>query len=278
MTSPSLLQLPRELRDEIYKHILYNPSGLLYKTGKDGFSSLFQRSKERSSRKYMHTWLRKCAVGRSKIQQRTRETHKGENNQLEYVYKRLHSGTRGPESCDNSVVTGDGRHMTAVGRCIFRLRRCSMLRAAAIRVSPQSLVLEYRGSRFSAIVTHCKTHTDVAVKARVPYWSHAKPNLVLLGLSHLSTLQADSRLIAQIAQAISVSYPADSDCALLTTKIRIPLNLRLSTWEEYFNRQLFDRTDPKLPLLSLPRYDLSRFRRPSKSCSRLVYERIIKKG
>jgi hypothetical protein len=228
----SLFQLPPELRDEISKYPLYGASGFPYKTGVDGIGRLFRRTKEPLSSKRACTWLRKCALGRNTIGQRNRKKHHAENNQLKYICRRLYREIKGMELQHNLLVVENGMDMTAVERCINLLRRCGMLHAVANKCSPQSFALQYGRVNLSAVITRCATHTDVLVKAHVSCWSHKKSSFVLLGLFYLFTLRADSRLVARIAQATSVSYLADSNSTLLTTNIRIPSNLRFLLCEE----------------------------------------------
>jgi hypothetical protein len=228
----SLFQLPPELRNELFKYPLYGASGFPYKIGVDGIGRLFRRTKEPSSSKRACTWLRKCALGRNTIGQRNRKKHHAENNQLMYICRRLYREIKGMELQRNLLVAEDGLDMTAVEQCMYLLRRCGMPHSVANKCPPQSFALQYGRVNFSAVITHCATHTDVLVKAHVPCWSHKKLSFVLLGLSCLFTLRADSRLVARIAQATSVSYLTDSNSTLLTTNIRIPSNLCFFSCEE----------------------------------------------
>lgn len=249
MISSPLFRLPREIRDEIYKYVLYNANGLLYKTGRDGISRLYGRARDMSSRKNILAWLRRCSLDRSTIR---KKTHGRENNQLKYVCRRLYDETKGLDLHYNLVGLEDAPAMNAVEQGIFLLRRCAMLRAVAIKCSPQTFASEYGKDKFSAIVRHCMKHANVSVRVHIPYWSQANPNFVLLGLSYLFTLRADAHLIARLAQITSVSYLSDSDSELLTTNMWIPPNLRFFPREEHFSGQLFERSCRKHPVTRLP--------------------------
>ncbi|KAH8727418.1 hypothetical protein GQ44DRAFT_770438 [Phaeosphaeriaceae sp. PMI808] len=248
-TMSYLFWLPQELRDQIYTYVLYDANGLLYKLGRDGIGRLCVRSLKLPSRKNILGWLRRASHGRTFARQRI---HQREINQLKYVCRRLYNETKGLGVPRNLVILEDACSWNAIEQCTFLLCRWPMLRQVAIRCSSRMFTSEAGKSGLLAVVQYCRENADVSVRVHIPHWTQADPNFVLQGLSYLLTLRKDTRLIARLAQATSISYLSDSGMEPVTINAKMPDNLRWYPWDEKFDWLLLERNIRKHPWLRLP--------------------------
>jgi hypothetical protein len=244
-----LLGLPRELRDQIYSYVLYDLNGLLYERSKDGVRRLCVRPLALSSTKGMLARLRRASLGRILARRRR---NRRELNQLKYVCRQLYDETKGFVMHQNLIFLQDTCSPNAIEQCLCLFRRWPMLRYVAIKCDSKTFASESGRSRLRAIVQHCIENAQVSVRVHIPYWTQADPNFVLQGLFYLLTLRRDTRLIARLARATSISYLSDPETEPFATNVQIPWNLRWLPYEEQFNRPLFERNVCRHPVLSMP--------------------------
>jgi hypothetical protein len=127
---PLLFQLPRELRDEIYRHALYHAGGLLYTVGKNGVGRLCRNARNATSRKSILTTLydRSRRVAKAQIQRRGREY-----NQLKHVCRQLRDESSALSPHGNVVFTEGSSTMNAFEQCLVLLQQFPKVRSVAIK-------------------------------------------------------------------------------------------------------------------------------------------------
>jgi hypothetical protein len=247
--SPLLFRLPRELRDEIYRHALYHAGGLLYTMGRNGVGRLCKRPRHASSRKSV--FARLCDRSRSIAKARTQRIG-GSYNQLQYVCRQLRdeSAIRSPHG--NVVYTEGSATMNAFEHCLVLLRQFPRVRSVAIKCCAASFANESREGRLFEIIERCAAPATVAVGVHIPHWSLADPDFVLRGLFFLYSLRNDATLVSRLARVSPVTYLSNAASEILTVDGPIPRNVRFYPWEDVFDPQLFEQNRQKQPLLGHP--------------------------
>ncbi|PVH90897.1 hypothetical protein DM02DRAFT_620805 [Periconia macrospinosa] len=264
-----LFRLPQELRDQIYREVLYRPQGVSCLTLDCGATKFCRRRLVRPHRRLLDWLLRRpnlnLAVERAPITAytitldriRKHPQHltfaRAENNQLKYVCRRLCYETRGLDLRCNRIFVTDTISSSAIRQSVLLLHRCSLLRQVTIVSSAEFFTAEYGQRNFTALVAHCSANPTLTVRVNIPYWSQASSYFLLLGLYLLSALRGNGVPMAQLARSTSVTYLADSVSELLaTTTTEFPPNLRFAPREETFELDVFQRGLRQSPLWSLP--------------------------
>ncbi|KAH8621239.1 metal ion binding protein [Alternaria alternata] len=123
--SPLLFRLPRELRDEIYRHALYHAGGLLYTVGKNGVGRLCRKARNASSRKSVLTRLyhRSRRIAKAQTQR-----HGSDYNQLKHVCRRLRDESSALTPHGNVVFTEGSSTMNAFEQCLILLQQLPRVR------------------------------------------------------------------------------------------------------------------------------------------------------
>jgi hypothetical protein len=244
----SFLRLPRELRDQIYKDVLYNSNGVLCKPGKDSRNRLCARPSKLSFREARFAWLRRASF--SEILARRRKYR--DANQLKYVCRQLYNETMGLIVRDNLVYLQDTSTWNATEQCLHLIRHWPIFRKVAIRSTSKNFAGEVGQKNLLAVVQHCIVNADVSVRVHIPTWSQADPNFVIRGFSYLLTLRKDARIIAQFAQITSIPFLSDSETKSVAMNVEVPCNLRWFPQDEEFDRLLFERSVCEHPTVSIP--------------------------
>jgi hypothetical protein len=245
----SFLRLPRELRDQIYKDVLYNSNGILYKPGKNGGDRLCARPSKLPSRKTRFAWPRRASFAGIHASNRK---HRRDVNQLKYVCRQLYNETKGLIVRQNLVYLEDTSTWNAIEQCVYLFRHWPIFRRVAIKCTSKSFGSEVGRKNLLAVVQHCIENADVSVRVHIPHWSQADPNFVLRGLSYLLTLRKEARIIAQLAQIRQIPFLSDSETKSVAVNVEIPCNLRWFPQDEQFDRPLFVRNVCEHPTLSVP--------------------------
>jgi hypothetical protein len=245
MTVPPLFRLPQELRDQIYKYVLQNETGLCYRSCRGGEEKLCTRNSSSSLRSAIF-WLYQYSFGHAR---RMCYICKHENNHLKYVCKRLHYETTGLELRYNTIFFEDAA-TDALEQCISAIHHDVRLHTVAIKCSPLSFAGNYGSGSFSRILRHCEAQPNLLVKIYIPYWSQANPNFLPLGLNFLTALRRDTRLAHRLSQLVSHGSVADLD--LLPVYGQIPINLRIMPKEEVFSDHTFEKSCEANPMIVLP--------------------------
>jgi hypothetical protein len=247
--SPALFRLPRELRDEIYRHALYHAGGLLYTVGKNGVGRLCRRARSASSRKSILTRLydRSSRVAKARTQH-----HGSDYNQLKHVCRRLRDESSAMSPHGNLVFTEGSSTMNAFQQCLLLLQQYPRLRSVAIKCCAASFASESCQGKLFKIIQQCAAHDGVSVRVHIPYWSLGDPDFVLRGLFYLYSLRNDAKLVSRLARISPVTYLSNSASEILTVDRPIPTNVRFYPWEDAFDSQLFEQIFQKQPLLEHP--------------------------
>jgi hypothetical protein len=245
---PLLFRLPRELRDEIYRHALYHAGGLLYTVGKNGVGRLCRKARNATSRKSILTTLydRSRRVAKAQIQRRGREY-----NQLKHVCRQLRDESSALSPHGNVVFTEGSSTMNAFEQCLVLLQQFPKVRSVAIKCCASFVSESCQGKLFEAI-QKCAAHAGVSVRVHIPHWSLADPDFVFRGLFYLYSLRNDATLVSRLARVSPVTYLSNSASEILTVDRPIPRNVRFYPWDDTFDPQLFEQIRQKTPLLEHP--------------------------
>jgi hypothetical protein len=243
---PALFRLPRELRDEIYRHALYHTGGLLYTVGKNGVGRLCRRARSASSRKSVLTRL----YDRSSRVAKARTQHYGSDyNQLKHVCRRLRDESSALSPHGNLVFTEGSSTVNAFQQCLLLLQQYPRLRSVAIKCCAASFAKESCQGKLFETIQQCAAHAGVSVRVHIPHWSLGDPDFVLRGLFYLYSLRNDAKLVSRLADISPVTYLSNSASEILTVNRPIPTNVRFYPWEDAFDPQLFEQICQKQPLL-----------------------------
>lgn len=236
----AFLLLPREIRNEIYRHVLFESEGLAF-TVRGRLGYLTRRELSPPSRNRLQAHVRRFALY---ISRRSAQQKSDEHNQLKYVCRRMYEDTRGLEARFNHVVCLDDAPGLSVIRqgCIL-LSRCELLRCIAIRCSSLSFTSADSTDWLQEIFEHCSRRADLLVKIHLPCWSQHKSDFVRRGFAYLYTIRRDGRLLSELAKHTSVTFLSNSPAEMLTTDLPIPSNVRFFPWEEDYNAQPFHHSD-----------------------------------
>jgi hypothetical protein len=246
--SPALFRLPRELRDEIYRHALYHAGGLLYTVGKNGVTlgRLCRRVRTASSRKSVLTRL----YNRSSHVAKARTQHHGNDyNQLKHVCRLLRDESSALSPHGNLVFTEGSSTVNAFQQCLLLLQQYPRLRSVAIKCCAASFASESCQGKLFEAIQQCAAHAGVSIGVHIPHWSLRDPDFVLRGLFYLYSLRNDAKLVSRLAEISPVTYLCNSESEILT--VDRP-NVRFYPWEDAFDPQLFEQICQKQPLLEHP--------------------------
>jgi hypothetical protein len=247
--SPALFRLPRELRDEIYRHALYNAGGLLYTVGKNGVGRLCRKVRSASNRKSV---LIRLYDRSSRVAKARTEHHRSDYNQLKHVCRRLRDESCAMSPHGNLVFTEGSSTMNAFQQCLLLLQQFPGLRSVAIKCCAASFASESCQGKLFEIIRKCAAHAGVSIRVHIPHWSLKHPDFVLRGLFYLYSLRNDAKFVSRLAEIYPVTYLSNSALEILTVDRPIPRNVRFYPWEDVFDPQLFEQICQKQPLLEHP--------------------------
>jgi len=238
-------QLPREIRDQVYRETLFDANGLLFQPRTDEFGSLIQRV--RPGRSLIITWLAHRSLWK-KLQ--NRRCYRREHNQLKYTCKQLYYETQNLCVKYNVLFFINCEGKTALRTCLDVLLRCDHLRSIVIQCSAETFRSSYSKSEFSALIAYCNSHIQTVATLYIPYWSQTAKSFVLIGLHFL----AEFRGLAAFEQAQQCLYGNSQTLAYISSEQhgRMPRNLRCHPAEEVFDQDVFMQNLYSTPIFITP--------------------------
>lgn len=243
--APSLFEnLPRELREQVYAHVLTAPQGLAFRKGKGGVSRICECQVNNDSSgpssqylvsRYIHNIISACVSSLVHLD------HYSSFNQIQYVSRLLYQEAHGLELRYNTVFFRDSNGLTAQQGCRQVINKVATWRYAQnFNASISSSQLSF-GTTVDAkgpltLVGFCRLFPKAIIKLHSPLWSQTEPGFVLFGISYSAVVRRHNAALDSLMQKLG--EPLDSTMAFPESFVPsgVPDNFRLFPHEEQLDR------------------------------------------
>jgi hypothetical protein len=240
-----LLDLPRELRDEMYKYVFFDSEGFHVRIGKENKVVCLQKLHEENYRKV---------------------------NQLKYVSRQLLEETRNLE-IQGRLHFADQAESSAIEQCARFLFSTSahwgLISQLSIKTSIKQYQTEQSCTNLARIEEFCRRHPRIMVRLHAPYWSQQHPSFILSAISLSIMLRANTFLLQELSflpiSEIVQNWFEDEEYQAIM--IELPPNLRLFPCDDKFNEEAFVLTCCEIGLLdSVPKRDTKKLVKVALRC------------
>lgn len=245
-------KLPAELRDQIYAHVLTEPSGLVWRPGADGIDRVYARKPETGRvgllrlrllalSRYLYGGLSVISLGPAIAAEQLGF------NQIQYISTQCYREAHGLEFRYNNILFEDHRGTSAGQRCrTFVNNVMEQRHAQYLNLSIRSRGFFLQSSGHSSgpvtLAQFCMEHPKASLTLHYSHWSQGSPGFLLLGLAYAAAIRGQT-LLERLVQEQGPTL--DFDLTAIRSSLPregMPPNFRLAPWEERLDREMLNES------------------------------------